>query len=101
MKYLLMTMLVLLTFQAGGDGDPTRGQILAEDCADCHGRDGMGDPDIPPIAMLDEAYILEQLRAFKSGERISRDDMMLIYVEDLNEQEMADLAAYWSSLEDR
>ena len=65
-------------------GDPVRGQELALDCALCHGEDGMGDDDIPRIAGRDEAYIIAQLKAFKSGERISRDDLMLMYVEDID-----------------
>jgi cytochrome c553 len=75
-----------------------RGKNLAVDCADCHGDAGLGDDDIPAIAGLEESYIIEQLTAFKSGDRVDEDEMMIIYVEDLSDLDMADLAAYFSSL---
>lgn len=82
--------------QAGGDA--ARGQELAVDCADCHGEDGMGDEDNPAIAGMDEAEHIAALQAFKSGERVDEEEMMTMYAEDLSEQDMADLAAYYKSL---
>ena len=67
-------------------------------CADCHGDNGLGDEDTPAIAGLDEASHVKELKAFKSGERVDEDEMMIDYVEDLSDQDMADLAAYFSSL---
>ena len=58
----------------------------------------MGDDEIPQLAGLAEAYIVEQLTAFKSGERIGKDEIMPMYAEDLSDQDMIDLAAYFSSL---
>jgi cytochrome c553 len=94
---------IVALFLAGGTlqaaGDPARGQDLTEDCANCHGSDGKGDGEIPQIAGLDEAYIVEQLRAFASGERVDEQELMGMYAEDLSEQNMADLAAYYSNLQ--
>ena len=94
---LLMLMLTTGGMQAGGN--PAKGQELALDCFDCHGEDGRGDDLIPWIAGLEEAYIVEQLMAFKSGDRIDENGIMPMYAEDLSEQEMADIAAYFASLE--
>lgn len=93
---MFLLLLVAGSLQAGGD--PAKGQELAVDCADCHGDDGLGDEDIPGIAGLDKGYHVEQLMAFKSGERLDEDEMMLDYVADLSDQDMADLAAYFASL---
>ncbi len=93
---MFILMLVAGAVQAGGD--PAAGAALAVDCADCHGEDGKGDEDNPPLAGLDEAYHIEQLKAFKSGSRVDEDEMMPMYAEDLSEQDMADLAAYYASL---
>jgi cytochrome c553 len=43
-------------------------------CAACHGADGAGNPDLhaPPITQLDDWYLLNQLRNFKSGARGAR-----------------------------
>jgi cytochrome c553 len=88
-------MLLASAVQAGGDA--ARGQELAADCADCHGDDGQGDEESPALAGLDEAYHVEQLKAFKSGERVDEGEMMGMYAEDLSEQDMADLAAYYAT----
>jgi cytochrome c553 len=93
---LLVLMLTTGDIQAGGN--PANGQKLALDCFDCHGEDGRGDDQIPQIAGLEEAYIVEQLMAFKSGDRIDENGIMPMYAEDLSKQEMADLAAYFASL---
>jgi len=89
-------MLAAGAVQAGGDA--AHGKELAADCADCHGADGKGDAETPSLVGHDEAYFVEQLQAFKSGARKDEDDTMLMYTEDLSEQDMADLAAYYASL---
>jgi len=89
---------LIMSGPALAGGDAARGQELAAECADCHGADGMGDEDNPKLAGLDEAYHIEQLQAFKSGARTDEDEMMLMYVEELSDQDMADLAAYFASL---
>jgi len=40
-------------------------------CVACHGEDGLGNQDLhaPPIVQLDDWYLLNQLRNFKSGAR--------------------------------
>ena len=94
-----MFVLILAVNFAQAGGDPARGKELTEDCADCHGEDGMGDDDeFPQLAGLEEAYFVEQLTAFKSGERVDENEIMPMYAEDLGDQDIADLAAYYSSL---
>jgi len=100
-KKLIIAMMFMLMLAAGGvqaGGDAARGQELAIDCADCHGDDGLGDEDVPAIAGMDAAKQLKELMAFKSGERVDEEEDMVDSVEDLSEQDMADLAAYFSSL---
>jgi len=92
----LMLMLMVGNVQAKGNID--RGGDLTTDCIECHGMSGKGSFESPAIAGLDEAYILKQLRAFYSKKRKSVDDMMHVYTEDLNDQDLQDLAAYWASL---
>jgi cytochrome c553 len=95
----LMLMLFLTVTNAQVTGDPARGEELRGDCADCHGEDGLGDDEYPTIAGLDEAYLLEQLKLIKNGERSEEAEMMLWFFEDLEEQDLADLAAYYASIE--
>ena len=100
-KKALIAMFFCLVFYAGlaqAGGDAARGAELAAECADCHGDDGKGDGEIVGIAGLAEAYHIEQLKAFKSGERVDEEEMMPMYAEELSEQDMADIAAYYASL---
>ncbi len=100
-RKLIIAALFILLLTAGAvqaGGDPAAGAKLAVDCVDCHGEDGMGDDDNPALAGLEEAYHIEQLQAFKSGERVDEDEMMPMYAEDLSDQDMADLASYYSAL---
>ena len=93
-----MFMLMLLAGNVQAGGDPAKGEELALDCADCHGDDGLGDEDVPAIAGMDAADQVKELMAFKSGDREDEEEDMVDSVEDLSEQDMADLAAYYSSL---
>jgi cytochrome c553 len=93
-----MFVLILATGYAQAGGDPIRGKELTGDCADCHGEDGMGNDEFPQLAGLEEAYFVEQLTAFKTGERVDENEFMPMYSEDLSDQDIADLAVYYSAL---
>ena len=93
----LLFALLMISTTAYASGDPVRGNELRHECIDCHGEDGLGDEEYPKITGLDEDYIFTQLMAFKSGERPNRAEMMLWTLEDLDEQALADLAAYYAS----
>ena len=99
-KLMFAVMFVLLAaagaVQAGGD--VARGQELSVDCADCHGEDGKGDEDNPSIAGLDAAKHFDTLKGYQSGELTDEDEVMLMYTEELSEQDMADIAAYYATL---
>ncbi len=79
-------------------GDIAKGKALSVDCSDCHGANGMGDDETPKLAGLDETYFVEQMQAYKSGTREDEGDTMKMYAENLSEQDMSDLAAYYASL---
>jgi len=92
-----MLMLVLMVGNVQSKGNIEKGADLTTDCIECHGTDGKGNFETPPIAGLKSDYILNRLRGFKSGNTKSMDDMMHTYTEDLTDQDLQDLAAYWAS----
>jgi len=101
-KTVFIAAAIVLLHLAGNiqaAGNVQRGADLSYDCVNCHGSDGKGNFETPPIAGLDEAYILEQLDGFCIGEKASLDGMMTTYTEDRTEQERKDLAAFWASQE--
>ncbi|MCU7933120.1 MAG: c-type cytochrome [Candidatus Thiodiazotropha sp. (ex Codakia rugifera)] len=97
---LIPVVVVIFFFQVSAvqaEGDPVRGKVLAEtDCADCHGDDGLGDYDRPPIAGMDPKTHIKELMNYKTGKRKDENEDMV--VDDLSEQDMADVAAYYASL---
>lgn len=93
-----MLALSLFAVNTLAEGDAARGQELAEDCAFCHGDDGLGDDEIPALAGMDAANIQKQLADFKSGARVDEYEMMVDAAAELSEQDMADLAAYFTTL---
>ena len=95
-RKLIVALMLILMLAAGGvqaGGDAANGEVLSEDCSGCHGEDGLGDEDTPAIAGMDAAGHAQKLADFKGS-----DSDMADYVEDLSEQDMADLAAYYATL---
>jgi len=76
-------------------GDLKAGEDKSENCAGCHGSGGNSEMGMfPSLSGLDPNYIFLQLNAFKKGMR--KNEMMQGMVEDMSDQDMADLAAYFS-----
>ena len=92
-----LLMLALMVGNAEAKADIEKGADLSHDCIECHGMDGKGNFESPTIAGLKESYILKRLRGFSSGKTKSMDDMMHTYTEDLSDQDLQNLAAYWAS----
>ena len=90
-------VLALMVGNVQAKGNIENGADLSHDCIECHGMDGKGNFESPAIAGLKADYILKKLRGFNSGKTKSVDGIMHTYTEDLSEQELQDLAAYWAS----
>lgn len=77
-------------------GDPQAGKEKSALCAACHGADGNSlNPVWPKLAGQHPDYLISQLQAFKSGER--KDPMMAPMAVGLSDEDMRNLAAYFSS----
>lgn len=84
--------------QAFAGGDPAHGQELSKTCVACHGATGVSKtPNFPILAGQYEDYLIHSLQAYKSGAR--QNPIMKGIVAGLSEQDMEDLAAYFSSQE--
>jgi cytochrome c553 len=85
----------------GLNGDPEKGKEKAgQICQACHGMDGNGipgQPVWPKLAGQHPLYIYKQLQNFKANERWN--PQMTPMAMPLTEEEMVNLAAYYSSLE--
>lgn len=87
-------------------GDAERGQELSQTCVACHGADGNSPSgDFPSIAGQHEKYLIKQLHDFKLGNETNGDEgrynaLMADQVADLDDQDIRDLAAYFSAQEE-
>ncbi len=75
-------------------GDPAAGEAKTTVCLACHGPAGNSlVPTWPKLAGQHPQYLYKQLMDFKSGARVN--ESMSPQVIPLNEQDFADLAAYY------
>ena len=94
--YALLVGLSMLSTQLYA-ADIAQGKTKSAICAGCHGNNGIGLSDeFPNLAGQKAPYIIKQLKAFKSGTR--KDPTMSAMAAALTESDMANLAAYFSSL---
>ena len=95
----MLTVLVALSIGAVGAAcaaDIQAGRSKAGSCAVCHGANGEGKGNNPPIAGIAPARFVQAMNDYRSGKRSSA--AMKGYAAKLDAAETADLAAYYASL---
>lgn len=101
MNKLLIVVVAILSFSgfAQAKGDAEAGKAKSATCVACHGQDGNSPSDLyPKLAGQHATYLEKQLQEFKTGVR--NDPIMLGMSMALSDQDMADLAAYYSMQEE-
>lgn len=80
-------------------GNPTLGKSKSEVCTACHGPVGVSVvPAWPSIAGQWEKYLIKELVEFRKGDKGTRfDPSMFGMTQNLSDQDIADLAAYFAS----
>ncbi|WP_407666818.1 c-type cytochrome [Microvirga roseola] len=78
------------------DAQAGRQKITA--CQACHGLDGVSkNPEAPNLAGQIENYLVKSMMDYRTGER--RHESMNIVAKDLSDQDIADIAAYYASIQ--
>lgn len=102
----LIRILVLLAMATGSaapamaEGDAAAGEAKSTPCRTCHGKDGIGTmPHFPNLAGQKSQYLEQQLLAYRAGTR--RNEIMNVIAQALSDEDIADLAAYFESLDPR
>jgi len=86
---------IVASGSAYAKGDPDAGRSKSGVCAGCHGLTGMSPNDAwPNLAGQGYAYLVNQLKAYRDDRR--RDPMMDTVTKRLSDQDIKDLAAYYS-----
>lgn len=77
--------------------DPLQaGKTAAASCGGCHGANGEGGGPNPALAGKKEDQLLQALKDYKSGKRANA--MMKTFATQLNDQDAANVSAYYASL---
>lgn len=100
MKIIVVTLLSMMAAVSGSafaKGDIAAGKVKSVVCASCHGPTGISPTDAwPNLAGQGNSYIVKQLKAFRDGTRM--DPVMATNAKPLSDQEIENLAAFFSSL---
>ncbi|MEC5396477.1 c-type cytochrome [Uliginosibacterium sp. H1] len=87
---------VVATSVSAASGNAAKGKEKSATCVACHGADGNSPTAMfPRIAGQHEDYLNQALKSYKNGTR--KNEVMKGIVAPLSAQDMADLAAYFSS----
>lgn len=96
-KLVLAVAATLVMASPAYAGDAAEGKKKSGMCAACHGTDGISMvPMYPNLKGQKEAYLVKQLKDFKSGKR--NDPTMKPMVMALSDDDIANIAAYYANL---
>lgn len=100
MKKLLIASLLLTLPALATAGDIAAGKAKSAVCGACHGADGVSiAPIYPNLKGQKEGYLVSSLKAYKKGQRKGgMSAMMSPQAMGLSDADIANLAAYYSSL---
>lgn len=95
----LLSLAVAASSVHAFEGDPQQGRIKAETCLGCHAIPSYTNTypvyHVPKVGGQNEAYIISALIAYRDGQRAH--DTMHGNAQGLSDQDIADIAAYFSS----
>jgi cytochrome c553 len=95
---LVAALLLLVADSAYAAGNVATGRQKALQCQTCHGLDGLSKlPEAPNLGGQPEPYLVKSLNDFRKGVR--KNDMMSLVVQQLSDQDVADLAAFYAAIE--
>lgn len=98
-KIIILSALITAALIASPSfaGDVAAGKEKAGTCVACHGADGVSMvPNYPNLKGQKEAYLVKSITDFRDGKR--SDPTMNAMAAPLSDEDIANLAAYFSSL---
>ncbi len=98
-RQLITLALICAAATAQGSGDEEKGRIKGYTCTGCHAipdyRNAYPSYRVPKIGGQNAEYIVAALKAYRDGQRPH--STMHAQAANLSDQDMADIAAYFSS----
>jgi len=96
-RLVILALLAVFSFSVNAAGNADAGKAKSATCSACHGAAGISANDLwPNLAGQKEGYLVKQIKAFKNGDR--QDPSMAPMVGALSDQDIEDIAAYYSNL---
>ncbi|MDH3690662.1 MAG: c-type cytochrome [Gammaproteobacteria bacterium] len=100
LSLILVVLGMVATCNCYAEGDPASGRQKAFTCMGCHAAPGMRNAypayPVPKLGGQNAAYLVEALKAYKSGAR--NHSTMHAHAATMSDQDMEDIAAYFSGL---
>ena len=98
LPFLAFGFCSIVLFAAGtARAQSVKQPVGVEACAPCHGMDGIAkDVEVPHLAGQNVVYLLNQMKAFRSGERKHKE--MRWMSRHMTRDELEALAIYYASL---
>lgn len=94
---ILVATLGIFTSMSVHAGDVAAGKAKSEDCVGCHGLNGhSNNPNFPNLAGQKENYLAKAIKDYRDGKR--QDAIMGTIVKELSDADVANLAAFYSSV---
>jgi cytochrome c553 len=94
---LIASFIAIMGVGSGEAADIAAGKAKAELCVGCHGEGGISQMEnIPSLAAQPDQFIQWQLVFFRAGTR--KNEQMQPIVEQLNNEDIRNLGAYYASL---
>ena len=96
-KLTITAATLSLSMNVIAGGDAAAGKVKSANCTGCHGMNGKSTtPNNPNLAGQKEAYLAKSIKAYRDGQR--KDPMMSSMVTGLSDADIANLAAFYSSV---
>ena len=93
---LLLALASVSQVEMARAADPARAKVRSL-CQNCHGEDGVAVlPGAANLSGQQKEYLIEQLRAFRSGRR--QNPQMSVVAKTLTDQDIEELSDWYSSI---
>jgi len=95
----LLLLIPSLALASNQFGDPELGKVKAPSCVFCHGSDGTAsNPAYPHLKGQNAQYLFQSMKDYQDGNRTGAlAEMMKAQLSRLNDQDLKDISAYFSS----
>lgn len=100
---LIFILSTLISNTESYQGDASLAPMKIPSCGFCHGTEGIStQANYPNLQGQNERYLFSSMKAYQNGDRQGDfAEMMRIQLSALNDQDLADIAAFYATMKDK